>query len=110
MTTTRIFTFQLDPGAEDIAFQANRLQAVLDDWCERYWWYGGAEVRGAALGLLQFTVWVQGRSQWFTVVRMRRLAKAIQLQTGMEVCGVPADAVSRPPVHTNRGGSRRRPD
>lgn len=105
MTTHRRYAFH-HPQAQSEGHEAVR--RVLEDACERHWWYREPEVTGLPFGRLSFAFTVSGRDQWWAHHRALKLATDVYYTLGMTEREVPEPDWEPLAPHTNRGYSRSR--
>lgn len=105
MPSTRIYHFvHPTPWTQEGGHDAVR--RVLDFLCDKYWWYEAGEVRGEALGLMQFSFRVTGEEQWRAHKRAMILAACVYRNLGLHRRDVPVPLWRTLPPHTNRGRYR----
>lgn len=104
MWTHRRFTWRYTPkDPADLVALVREVAQVLGRKCqETPQFYHDALIGGMSFGILQFSVTISDRDQWWVVRRARFLVDAIRRDTRL-----PLDLVSEEqaklPVHMNRG-------
>lgn len=104
MTTHRRYYFS--PPGEWTEGGHKRILEILQQACERFWWFDDPTVEGEPFGRLSFSVTVSGRDQWFCHTRVMRLATDCFYAIGLSKSYVPEPLWETLEPHTNRGRYR----
>ncbi len=104
MTTHRRYYF--NPPGEWTHGGHQRILEVLQQACERYWWFKEPEVQGEPFGRLSFGFTSSGRDQWWCHERAMRLATDCFYAIGLREPIIPVPLWEPLAPHTNRGRYR----
>jgi hypothetical protein len=104
--TRRRFTWRW--RGEDATLLAAQVRGVFGVFCDEWpTWYVEPKVSGEAYGIVEASITVVSRDQWWVQKRARRLLAALARHTDVPVLQADEETVRLPP-HEHRGAEYRK--